>query len=239
MRHRDRHHRLLIDEARRRIADPARHRVGEAHVAGEVGVAARRGRLARDAQHLVAVAVELEQLGDDGDLLQQLGVIGAALLQRVPACRRHPADLALELGDGLLHAPGGGLRLVFQSVGQRCLGGAIGDPGLHRAVDGEHEHDEADEEATYLTKRPSRRNQVLSFAPAIRILSRRNRRRRYGPYGPRGSSTTIWAFGPAGGRSRAGVVTRRRRGGGWPGGELSQPAGRLVRSDEELCDEAV
>ena len=96
MRHRDRHERRPVGEPGRRVADAAGDRVGEAHVAGEVGVAAGRGRLARDAQHLAAVAVELEQLSDDRDLVQQRGVVGAALLQRVLARPRHPADLAFD-----------------------------------------------------------------------------------------------------------------------------------------------
>ncbi|MGY4431853.1 hypothetical protein ACVWWO_004330 [Bradyrhizobium sp. F1.13.1] len=76
--------------------------------------------------------------------MQQLGIVGAALLEGVLARPGHPADLALELGDRLLDPPGGCLRLVLETVGQLCLGGAVGDPALHRAVDGEHEHDEAD-----------------------------------------------------------------------------------------------
>ncbi|MGY4381489.1 hypothetical protein ACVWZ3_009128 [Bradyrhizobium sp. i1.3.6] len=145
MRQRDRHHRRPVGEPGRRVADAAGNRVGEAHVAGEVGIAAGRGRLARDAQHLASLAVELEQLIDDRDLVQERCVVGAALLERVLACPRHPADLALELGDRLLDPPGGSLRLVVEPVGQLGLGGAIGDPGLHRAVDGEDKHDEADE----------------------------------------------------------------------------------------------
>ena len=239
MRHRDRHHRLLIDEIGRRIADPARHRIGEAHVAGEVGIAAGRGRLARDAQHLAAVAVELEQLGDDRDLVQQLGVVGAALLERVLACRRHPADLALELGDRLLHAPGGSLRLVLEPVGQRRLGGAIGDPGLHRAVDGEHEHDEADEGDDIFGE------QALAQKPGLVFRSRHP-----DPLAPR-PTPALWAVrAPRLFYHNLGHWTGRgpvKGGCGYPpgtpdgrqGGELSQPAGSLVRSDEELCDEAV
>ncbi|MGY4366426.1 hypothetical protein ACVW1A_002491 [Bradyrhizobium sp. LB1.3] len=166
MRHRDRHERRPVGEPRRRVADAAGDGVGEAHVAGEVGIAAGRGRLARDAQHLAALAVELEQLVDDRDLVQQLGVVGAALLERVLARPRHPADLALELGDRLLDPSRGSLRLVLETVGQLCLGGAVGDPALHRPVDGEHEHDEADERDDVFGE------QALAQKPCLLVRSR-------------------------------------------------------------------
>ncbi|MGZ3199852.1 MAG: hypothetical protein ACXU6W_08510, partial [Croceibacterium sp.] len=68
-------------------------------------------------------------------MIQELGVVGIVLGQRVGAGAGHPVDLPLQLQDRLLDPPGGRFRLLAHRVGERGLDGAVGDPGLHRAVD--------------------------------------------------------------------------------------------------------
>jgi hypothetical protein len=111
-------------------------------------------------QLLAAAAVEERKLVDGRHLVQQLRVIGAALLQRIAVvlfggtCARHPADLALQLGDRLLDPPRGGFGLFRHAVGQRGAGRAVADPGFHRAVDGEHEHHQPDQRDDVFGEQP-------------------------------------------------------------------------------------
>ena len=143
MRHRDRHRRPRAAEFGRRIADAAGDGVGEADVAGKIRIAADHARrAARHLQLLVAGAVEQRELADRRHLVEQLGVVGIVLRQRLGVGAGHPADLPLQLRDRLLDPPGGGLRLLAHRAGERGPGGAVGDPGLHRAVDREHEDHE-------------------------------------------------------------------------------------------------
>ncbi len=145
MRHRDRHERVLVAEIGRREVDAPGNRFGEPEVTGEVGAATDRDGRARQAELLAAVAVEPEDLADRRHLVQQLGVIGAALLDGHDAGAGYPADLPFQLGDRLLDPPRGGVGLFAHRVGQRGPGRPVADPGFHRAVDGEHEHHQADQ----------------------------------------------------------------------------------------------
>ena len=145
MRHRDRHERMLLLEIGRRKADAAGDRFGKPDVAGKVGAAADRNGRPGQAQLLAAIAVEPEDLADGRHLIQELGVIGAALLDGHDAGARHPAYLPLQLRGRLLDPPRGGVGLLAHGVGQRGPCAAIADPGFHRAVDREHEHHQADQ----------------------------------------------------------------------------------------------
>ena len=128
----------------RRVADAAGDGVGEADVAGKVRIAADHpGRAARHLQLLVAGAVEQRELADRRHLVEQLRVVGIVLGQRLGVGAGHPADLPLQFRDRLLDPPGGGFRLLAHRAGERRLRGAVGDPGLHRAVDREHEDHES------------------------------------------------------------------------------------------------
>ena len=149
MRHRDRHERARADEIGRRKDDALGRGFGKTDVAGEVGAIALGHGPARQTKLLAAGAVQEGELADRGHLIQQLPIIGAALLQR-PAFQarrragaRHPADLPLQLGDRLLDPPRGGFRLLAHRLDDGDLGAAIADPGLHGAVDREHEHHKA------------------------------------------------------------------------------------------------
>ena len=142
MRHPDRHEGARAAVLDRRVADAAGHRIGEARVAGKIDLAAGHRLAARLPQLLAALAVEQCELGDGRHLAQELGVIGAVLLQAVGVGAGDPVDLALQLGHRLLDAPRGGFRLLAHVVGQRGLGGAVADVRFHRAVDREDEHHE-------------------------------------------------------------------------------------------------
>ena len=45
----------------------------------------------------------------------------------------------------MLDSLGGRFCLLAHAVVERALDAAVGDPDFHRAVDGQHEHDEADQ----------------------------------------------------------------------------------------------
>ena len=144
MRHGDRHERPIVAEIGRRKAGAAGAGFDEAGVAGEAQRAAVGDAVpARQPQRLAALAADLGNLGDPRHLVQQLLIVGLALLERVGGGARHPADLPLEVGHRLLDPPRGRLRLLVHPVGQRRLDAAVADPGLQRAVDREHEHDKA------------------------------------------------------------------------------------------------
>ena len=145
MRQRDRGERPPVAEIGRRKAGAAGGGLGEAQVAGEIGVAAVVDGLAREAQLLAALGREQRQLAHIGHLGQQLRIVGAAVLDLVRRGPRHPVDLPFEVGHRLLDALGGRLGLLRHAVGQRGLDAAIADPDFHRAVDGQHEHDKADQ----------------------------------------------------------------------------------------------
>ena len=145
MRQRDRHERPLVPQIRRRKAGAAPDGLDEPDVAGEIGVAAERDGLAGVAELLAALGVEQRELADLRHLPQQLRIVGAALLGPGRGGAGDPVDLPLQVGHRLLDPLGGGFRLLRHAVGQRPLDAAIGDPDFHRAVDGQHEHDEADQ----------------------------------------------------------------------------------------------
>ena len=145
MRHRDRHIRSRIGEIGRLVADAAGNGFGKSAVPRKIHVAADRNRGARQPKLLAALAVELRELTDSGHLVQQLRIVGTALLERHDAGAGNPADLALQLRDRLLDPLRRRLRLFRHGVGERGLGRAVADPRFHGAVDGEHEHDEADQ----------------------------------------------------------------------------------------------
>ena len=151
MRQRDRHERLLTAEGGRREAGAARDGFGEPDVAREVGVASGREYAAGQPDLFATLAVDEGELADRRHLIQKLRIVGAALLQRCGfavlggAGARHPGDLAFEVGQGLLDPLGGRFRLLAHAVVQRALDAAVGDPDFHRAVDRQHEHDEADQ----------------------------------------------------------------------------------------------
>ncbi len=140
MRHRDRHQGPPTAEIGGREADAAGHRFGEADVAGKIGAATDQHRGARQPKLLAAAAVQQAELVDRRYLVQQLGVVGAVLVQRVGAGAGHPADLALQFGERLLDPPRGRFRLLAHGIGQRGLGGAVADPAFHRPVHGQHEN---------------------------------------------------------------------------------------------------
>ena len=145
MRQRDRRERPLPAQVGRRKTGAARDGFGQPDVAGEIGVAVERDGLARHAELFAALGVEQRELGDLLHLPQQLGIVGAAQVGGVGGGPRHPGNLPLEVGQGLLDPLGGRLRLLAHAVVERALDAAIGDPDFHRAVDGQHEHDEADQ----------------------------------------------------------------------------------------------
>ena len=145
MRHRDRHEGLRAAEFGRRVIDAVGDGFGEAQVAGEIRAARDQDRGAGQPQQFVAVAAQQRQLADRGHAGQQLGVVGAVLFEADGAGAGHPADLAFEIGDRGFDPLGGRLGLFRHRVGQRGLGGAVADPGFERAVDRQHEHDEADQ----------------------------------------------------------------------------------------------
>ncbi len=142
MRHRDRHGRLAAPEQDRREAGPARDRLGEADVAQQIRAGRLRDRGARQPELLAAVTVDLIELRDGRRLRQQLRVVGLPIL--LPGCARpcHPADLALQVRQRLIDTLGGRVGLFRHRIGQASLDGAVADPGLGGAVDGEHEHHE-------------------------------------------------------------------------------------------------
>ena len=145
MRQRDRHERPLAAEVGRRKTGAAREGFGQPDVAGEIDVAVERDGLARHAELFAALGIEQRELADLRHLPQQLGVVGAAQVGGVGGGARHPGNLPLEVGQGLLDSLGGRLRLLAHAVVKRALDAAIGDPDFHRAVDRQHEHDEADQ----------------------------------------------------------------------------------------------
>ena len=145
MRQRERHEGTLLPKMGRGKADAPRQRLGEAEVAGEIRIAADRDGLPRQPQRFAALAVDLGQLVDRRHLVEQLGIVGAALLGGGGGGAGDPADLPIEVGHRLLDALGGRLRLLAHRIPQRGLDAAVADPGFQRAVDREHEHDKADQ----------------------------------------------------------------------------------------------
>ena len=80
-----------------------------------------------------------------GHLVQQLGVVGAVLFEVTALARVTQLIWRSRSEIDCLDPLGGRLGLLRHRVGQRGLGGAVADPGFERAVDGQHEHDEADQ----------------------------------------------------------------------------------------------
>ncbi len=160
MRHRDRHEGAGADEIGRREGDAPGVGLDEADVAGKVAVAVGHHLGARHPQQFAAAAADEGELAHRRQLVQQLRIIGAAILQgavetsRGRTGARHPADLPLQLVDRLLDPPRGGLRLLAHGLDQRDLGAAIADPGLHRAVDRQHEHDKPDQRDDVFGEQP-------------------------------------------------------------------------------------
>ena len=136
---RDRHVGLgLLAEIDRAEIDVLGECFGEARVARVVGAAADHVHgEARDLELLLALAVELDELGDRRHLAQEAHVVVAALLDRGqrPLREGRPADLLLDLGDELLDALGRGLGLLLLQVDQLLLLVLIGEPEIERAVD--------------------------------------------------------------------------------------------------------
>ena len=97
----DRHEGLLVAEKNRRVSDALGDGLCKSHVAGEIGSAAERHRVARQPELLAAKPVELEDLIDGRDLIQQFGVIGAALFDGDDTGARDPADLTFQIRDRL------------------------------------------------------------------------------------------------------------------------------------------
>src|SRR5580700_3221883 len=101
----DRHVRLrAASEINGAEPDLVGHRLREARIARKIAPAADRIRLeARDLELLLAVAVEIGELGDRRHLPEQADEVVALLLERdaAPFDARGPADLVLDLGDEL------------------------------------------------------------------------------------------------------------------------------------------
>ena len=160
MRHRDRHERAGADEIGRCEGDALGVGLDKSDIAGKVGVAVGHHLGARHPQQFAAGAAEKRQLAHRRQLVQQLRIIGAAPLHGAVEVHirrtgaRHPADLPLQLIDRLLDPPRGGVRLLAHGLDQRDPGAAIADPGLHRAVDRQHEHHQPDQRDDVFGEQP-------------------------------------------------------------------------------------
>ena len=129
---RERHERLgLAEEIDRPVVGPAGARGAERRRVGQVLLAADRvERLARNAQLLAALRVELRVLGDRRREAQQADRVDAAVVARERAGRRlcEPADLALDLADELGDLRGCGVGLLALDRDQQSALLRIGEP---------------------------------------------------------------------------------------------------------------
>ncbi len=137
---RDGHERVRTVEINRRKPHRTLLRFLETCVARIVDTAALDKALAREAQLFLSRAVELNDAFDRRHLLQQQRIIGTPLFERGGARPGRPTDLPFDLGNVLLDPPGHSLGLLGLGIGQELGHLRIGEPGLERAVDGEHEH---------------------------------------------------------------------------------------------------
>ena len=149
LRHRHRHVGLgVLAEIDRSEPHLLGERLGKAGIGRVIGAAA--DHIHRQTGHfelLVALAVELAELGDRRHLPLQSAEVEAALLDRCrgPLRRRRPADLLLDLGDELLDALRRRLGLLALQLDRRVPGLDIGEPDIERPVDQQHQADEPDE----------------------------------------------------------------------------------------------
>ena len=99
---------------------------------------------ARQPQLFAAIAVEQRELADGGDLVEQLGVVGAVLFQlsaseaRVTQLiwrSRSEIDCSIRFAVASAFSPMPSVSVVRVA--------AVADPGLDRAVHGQHEHHQA------------------------------------------------------------------------------------------------
>ena len=108
----------FLPEVDRTIVDPSRLGLGEAGIAGEIGLAIGNVHAQpREPELLAAGAVEQTHLGDREHLPEEPEVVQAALLDRSGAGDElglaHPAELLLDREDEALDAAGRGLRLLL------------------------------------------------------------------------------------------------------------------------------
>ncbi len=116
-------------------------------------------RQTRDLELLVALAVELDQLGDRRHLPLQPAVVEAALIdrRRGPLRRRRPTDLLFDLGDKLFDVLRRRVGLFALQPDRRVLGLVIGEPDIEQSIDQQHQADEPDESEGVFRKEPPAR----------------------------------------------------------------------------------
>ena len=122
-----------------------------------------------------------------GQLADRRDLVAAAAHSRRGACRAWSALARVtqlicrsssEIDCSIRRAAA--CALSSMPVGQCGPGAAVADPGFHRAVDGEHEHDEADEGDDVFGEQTLAQKPCLVVDRAIPTLLRRLRRRRCG-----------------------------------------------------------
>ena len=123
----------LLEGGLGRAVDVAAH-----HVHAEPG----------DLELLVAVAVELGQFGDRGNLLQQADVFEAALIDR--QCRPlrigDPADLVLDFPDESLDLLRGCFRLLVLDLDRSAAIVLVDEIEVERGIDHQHAGDQSQEQ---------------------------------------------------------------------------------------------
>ena len=107
----------------------------------------------------MALAVELDQLGDRRHLALQSAIVEAALIDRRggPLRRRRPADLLLDLGDELFDPLRRRIGLFALQPNCRVLGLVIREPDIEQPVDQQYQADEPDKGGGVFRKEPPAR----------------------------------------------------------------------------------
>ena len=176
LRHRHRHVGLgFLAEIDRAEPHLLGERLGKAGIGRVIGAAAGHiHRQTGDLELLVALAVELDQLGDRRHLPLQSAEVEAALLDRRggPLRRRRPADLPFDLGDELLDALRRRIGLFALQLDRRVPGLVIGEPDIERSVDQQHQADEPDQSGGIFRKKAPARTSPSAHAY---LLPRRRR----------------------------------------------------------------
>ncbi len=128
-------------------------------------------RQPRHLELLLAVVVELDQLGDRRHLAQQTHIIEATLFERsrCPLRRRRPTELTLDLVDEFLDAPRRRGGLLLLNAKQRRLVLFVAEPEIERAVEQQHEADQPDDQQHIFAEQPparaNRRRLILMRVP--------------------------------------------------------------------------
>ena len=148
MRERDRHVGLgaaaEFDRAEPDLVGDGAH---EARVVRKILAARDRVRLKADLELLTALPVEIGEFRDGGSQSEQPHEIVALLLRlgEAPLRARRPANLRLDVGQEFADARCGRPGLLLLHLEGRAVRLIGVEPGVHRAIDDQHQSDEADE----------------------------------------------------------------------------------------------